>query len=160
MQTLAADEPGCLGCDLLTGRRPLPGGIVYETVNWVVNHVVGPLNLGTLVVSPREHIVAVSEISDDAAAELGPLLLKTTQVLEALCKPEQIYVCLWSHGEAKRKHLHIVVQPVTADIVLAYGGLRSERLQAKMMQTGTNPPAAEVEAFCDDARRWFTGQQP
>lgn len=126
MNTLATDERGCLGCDLLTGRRALPGGIVYETVSWVVNHVVGPLNIGTLVVSPREHVVAVSELGNDAATELGPLLLKTAQVIEALRKPEQVYVCLWSHGESKRKHLHIVVQPVTSELVLAYGGLRSD----------------------------------
>jgi hypothetical protein len=35
------DVGGCLGCDLLAGRRDLPGGVVHETPSWVVNHVVG-----------------------------------------------------------------------------------------------------------------------
>ncbi|MEU4765598.1 hypothetical protein AB0H12_20305 [Actinosynnema sp. NPDC023794] len=44
------DVVGCLGCDLMAGRRALPGGVLHETPSWVVNHVVGPMNLGTLVV--------------------------------------------------------------------------------------------------------------
>ena len=33
------DVVGCLGCDLLAGRRALPGGIVHQTAGWVVSHV-------------------------------------------------------------------------------------------------------------------------
>jgi ATP adenylyltransferase len=60
------DVAGCLGCDLLAGRRAPPGGIVHQTAEWTVNHVVGPTNLGTLIVSPKEHVVAVADL-DDAA---------------------------------------------------------------------------------------------
>ncbi|MCE6994421.1 hypothetical protein LZG04_06310 [Saccharothrix sp. S26] len=35
------------------GRRALPGGVVDETPSWVVNHVVGPMNVSTLVVGRR-----------------------------------------------------------------------------------------------------------
>jgi ATP adenylyltransferase len=83
------DVVGCLGCDLLSGRRVLPGGIVHETGSWVVNHVVGPMNLGTLIVAPREHVVAVADLDDSAAADIGPLLRDTARVVEALCHPEQ-----------------------------------------------------------------------
>jgi ATP adenylyltransferase len=155
MRNAATDTSGCLGCDLLTGRRPLPGGIIDETANWVVNHAVGPLNLGTLVVAPREHVVAVSELGDQATEELGPVLRTTAQVVEELCRPDQVYVCLWSHGESERKHLHFVVQPVTSDLVRSYGGLRSEQLQAMMFRTGTEAPAEQVAAFCDEARAWL-----
>jgi ATP adenylyltransferase len=149
------DVVGCLGCDLLAGRRPLPGGIVHQTTSWVVNHVVGSMNLGTLIVGPREHLVSVADLDDRATAELGPLLRDAARVVEALCEPEQTYVCLWSHGVSARKHLHIAVQPVTADVVARYGGLRSERLQARMMASGDEPDAAAVERFCDQARELF-----
>jgi ATP adenylyltransferase len=36
-----------------------------------------------------------------------------------------------------------------------YGGLRSERLQARMLASGDEPDAAEVERFCDQARGLF-----
>ena len=130
------DVVGCLGCDLLAGRRPLPGGIVHQTASWVVSHVVGPMNLGTLIAAPREHIVAVAGLEDSAAAELGSVLRDTARVVEALCQPEQTYVCLWSHGVSARKHLHFAVQPVTATVVARYGGLRSEQLQARMLAAG------------------------
>lgn len=149
----ASDQPGCLGCDLLAGRQALPGGIIHQTLSWAVNHAVGPLNLGTLVVAPREHIVSVADLDGAAAGELGPLLRQAASVTEHLCRPEQVYVCLWSHGAAGRKHLHFVVQPVTAEVRLAYGGLRTEQLQAAMLKTGQAPPAAQIEQFCDEARR-------
>jgi diadenosine tetraphosphate (Ap4A) HIT family hydrolase len=96
------------------------------------------MNLGTLVVGPREHIVAVADLGDTAVAELGPVLRDTARVVEALCQPEQTYVSLWSHGAAVRKHLHIAVQPVTAAVVARYGDLRSEQLQAACWQAATS----------------------
>ena len=147
---------GCPGCDLYSGRRPLPGGIVHQTASWVVNHVVGPMNLGTLVIGPKDHIVAVADLGDPAAAELGPLVRDTARVVETLCSPEQTYVSLWSHGAHARKHLHIVVQPVTAAVVARYGGARSEQLQALMLASGDTPDIADIEAFCARARELFT----
>lgn len=149
------DVVGCLGCDLLAGRRALPGGIVHQTPSWVVNHVVGPMNLGTLIVGARDHVVSVADLDAAAAAELGPLLRDTARVVEALCRPEQTYVCLWSHGTNGRKHLHIAVQPVTAGVVARHGGLRSEQLQARMLASGEEPDIAAVERFCAQARELF-----
>ena len=108
-----------------------------------------------MIVAPREHVVAAADLNDSAAAELGPLLRDTARVVEALCQPEQTYVSLWSHGASARKHLHIAVQPVTADVVARYGGLRSEQLQARMLASGDQPSATDVERFCDHARELF-----
>jgi diadenosine tetraphosphate (Ap4A) HIT family hydrolase len=146
---------GCLGCDLVAGRRHLPGGIVHETTAWTVAHVVGAMNLGTLIVAPRAHVVAVAELDDIAIAELGPVLRDAARVVETLCRPEQTYVCSWAHGASARKHLHIAVQPVTAAVVARYGGLRSEQLQARMLASGDEPAVADVERFCDEARTLF-----
>lgn len=146
---------GCLGCDIVAGRCDVPGGIVHQTARWIVNHAVGRLNLGTLVVAPRDHIVAIADLDDEAAAELGPLLRRTACVVEAICRPEQTYVCVWSHGRTERRHLHILVQPVTAALVAQYGGLRSEQLQVKIMTTHEPPAPAEVERFCAETRERF-----
>ncbi|MEU4765599.1 hypothetical protein AB0H12_20310 [Actinosynnema sp. NPDC023794] len=99
--------------------------------------------------------MAVADLGDQAVAEMGPLLRDTARVVEALCRPEQTYVCLWSHGPAARRHSHIAVQPVTAELVARYGGLRSEQLQARMMDSGEEPDPAEVERFCAEARQVF-----
>src|SRR5262245_29259879 len=143
MLHIMRDVAGCLSCELLAGRRELPGGIVHQTTRWSVNHAVGRLNLVTLVIVPLDHVVSVAELDDIATAELGPLLCDTSRVVEAICQPEQTYVCTWSHGQAARKHLHILVQPVTAELVAAYGGLREEQLQARMLASGEPPEAAD-----------------
>jgi ATP adenylyltransferase len=149
------DVTGCLGCDVAAGRRHPPGGILHESASWLVNHVIGAMNLGTLIVAPRDHIVAVADLGDAAARELGPLLRSAARVVETLREPEQTYVCLWSHGADVRKHLHFAVQPVTTAVVARYGGLRSEQLQARMLADGDGPDAAEVERFCERARALF-----
>ena len=68
---------------------------MHHTASWAVNHAIGPLNLGTLIVAPHEHVVSVADLDDTASSELGPLLRLTTRVIERLCQPEQVYVCLW-----------------------------------------------------------------
>jgi hypothetical protein len=83
--------------------------------------------------------VVVAESDDPVAAELGPLLRDAARVVETLCRPEQTYVCVGSHGREARKHLHIAVQPVTAEVRARYGGLRSEQLQARMPADGEEP---------------------
>ena len=149
------DIVGCLGCDIVAGRFTVPGGILHETARWIVNHAVGQLSLGTLIVAPRDHIVAVADLDGVAAAELGPLLRDAARIAEAICQPEQTYVCVWSHGRTERRHLHILVQPVTTAVVTQYNGLRSEQLQARMLKTAEPLRDAEVEPFCLDARRRF-----
>ncbi|MFE7236004.1 hypothetical protein ACWCRF_18705 [Streptomyces sp. NPDC002405] len=99
--------------------------------------------------------MAIAELDDTAAAELGPLLRDTARVVETLCRPEQTYVCMWSHGRDARKHLHIAVQPVTAEVRARYGGLRSEQLQARMLADGEEPDITDVEQFCERARELF-----
>ncbi|MCU1427339.1 MAG: hypothetical protein JWL83_1339, partial [Actinomycetia bacterium] len=62
----------CMACQLADGRRPLPGGQIFRTDHWLVEHCVGPLGLGTLVVKPERHVTSVAGLTDDEAIELGP----------------------------------------------------------------------------------------
>jgi hypothetical protein len=40
----------CLACALADGRRHLPGGTIYQSKYWQVEHCIGPLGMGTLIV--------------------------------------------------------------------------------------------------------------
>jgi len=40
-----------LACDLSEGRCPLPGGSIWQTERWLVEHTVGPLGVGTIIVN-------------------------------------------------------------------------------------------------------------
>ena len=145
---------GCLACDLAEGRVPLPGGVIHETANWFVEHTVGALGVGTLILKPKRHVTRVSELTDDEAVELGPLLLRCAAVVDELVEPEQVYTCLWSHAGGTPVHIHYVVQPATREMMdrhVAYG----PNLQVAMFDADVTPLKADVEAFADQARAAF-----
>ena len=142
---------GCLACDLTSGRQDLPGGSIHTTGHWVVEHCIGPLGVGALVVKPLRHCLHMSELTPDEAAELGPLLQRCTQAIEAIVQPDQVYVCLWSHAGWTPGHIHFVLQPSWNNL-----GREHEKpgpfLQVDLMRTGELPARDEVEVFAKTAR--------
>ena len=148
---MSADIPGCIACDLTAGREPLPGGVIADTGSWRVEHCVGPLGVGTLIVKPLRHVLHVGDLTAEETAELGPLLRKAASVVTELLQPEQVYVCLWSHAGGAPGHIHFVVQPVSRELMDRYG-LHGPGLQKAMFEAGDALPDDEVEAFCDRAR--------
>jgi diadenosine tetraphosphate (Ap4A) HIT family hydrolase len=143
-----------MACDLAAGRLPLPGGRIHETSHWLVEHCIGPLGLGTLIVKPRRHVTAVAALTDDEASELGPLLRATSAVAGELVAAEQVYNCLWSHAGGTPVHLHYVVQPVTADLMARHGS-HGPVLQVAMFAQGHGPPEDLVEDISHRARTAF-----
>lgn len=147
-----ADVNGCLACDLSRGRQDLPGGQIYATGYWAVEHCIGPFGVGALIVKPLRHCMQVSELTAEESAELGPLLQRTTSVIESLVEPDQVYVCLWSHAGWTPGHIHFVLQP-------SWNRYQEEHekpgpfLQTDMLQNGKSPPRDEVEAFAKQAQR-------
>ena len=135
----------CIACDLLSGARPLPGGRIHETSGWVVEHCVGPLGVGTVVVKPIRHVVHVADLDEAESAALGPLLQRTAAAVTEVVRPEQVYVCLWSHADGMPGHIHFVVQPVTAADMTRYGAA-GPVLQLAMFRARVLPDGEDVEA--------------
>jgi diadenosine tetraphosphate (Ap4A) HIT family hydrolase len=100
-------------------------------------------------------VVRVADLNDEETSELGPLLKRTASIVTELTTPEQVYVCVWSHGGNEAKHLHWIIQPVGTEIVQRYGGLRSQALQAAMFEADEYPDDDAIEKFCERARRTF-----
>ncbi len=145
----------CLACDLSSGARDLPGGLIHKTRFWLVEHCIGPLGLGTLIVKPSRHVTSVANLTADEAAELGPLLQRTSAVADQLVRAEQVYNCLWSHAGGKPVHIHYVVQPVTREQLTALG-MYGPTLQVAMFRSGDVPLASEVERIAGIARKLFS----
>lgn len=144
----------CLACDLADGTRELPGDRVAETERWIVEHCIGPLGVGTLVVKPRRHVLQVADLTGEEADELGPLLQRTASVVRSLTGADQVYVCLWSHAGWEAVHIHFVVQPVSSELRDAHPQ-PGPSMQAAMFEEGALPDRSAVEAFCDRARAAF-----
>jgi diadenosine tetraphosphate (Ap4A) HIT family hydrolase len=143
---------GCPACDLAEGRLDLPGGRIHATSHWLIEHCVGPLGVGTLIVKPRRHVVHLWELDRAEAEELGPLLQRVVRVVAALTHPDQVYVALWSHRGAVPRHIHFVVQPVSQAVMAEHGGLYGLSLQREMLERGKPLDRGEVERFAEAAR--------
>lgn len=148
------DVEGCLACDLGAGRRRLPGGVIWETGRWQVEHCVGPLGVGTLLLKPKRHVTRVADLTEQESEELGPLLRRSAIVIERLIEPEQTYLCLWSHAGGRPVHIHYVVQPVTRALMAEHDS-HGPSLQVAMFTAGNSPDEAAVIAFADRARTIF-----
>jgi ATP adenylyltransferase len=140
----------CETCESIA-ERSVPGGCIHETGGWFVDHCVGPLGVGTLIVKPKRHVVHVADLDATEAAELGPLLQQATEVVAELIKPDQVYVTLWSHAGGEPGHIHFVVQPVTR-AQMDELGLYGPRLQVEMFARGETPDPDAMAAFADRAR--------
>jgi diadenosine tetraphosphate (Ap4A) HIT family hydrolase len=105
-------------------------------------------------VKPKRHVTRVSDLLDDEATEVGPLLHRSAAVIDELLAPDQVYVCLWSHAGGVPGHVHYVVQPVTGELMNEYGPY-GPRLQVAMFEAAEALPEDEVAAFADRARAAF-----
>jgi ATP adenylyltransferase len=145
----------CFACALSEGRLPLPGGLIFRTDRWLVEHCVGSLGLGTLIVKPERHVTSVAALEDDEVRELGPLLRQASSVASRLVDADQVYNCLWSHAGGVPVHVHYVIQPVTQAQVATYGS-RGPALQAATLSTAPGPDPRDVERIAEHAHRLFT----
>jgi diadenosine tetraphosphate (Ap4A) HIT family hydrolase len=150
---------GCLACDLSTGLDPLPGGLIHRSDYWLVEHCVGPLGLGTLVVKPERHVTSVADLIPAEAAELGPLLRRASQVARELVQAEQVYNCLWSHAGGVPVHIHYVIQPITAGQLTQFG-THGPALQVAMFADSEALDPDDVERVADAARVQFSAPEP
>lgn len=146
----------CLACALTNGDLPLPGGTIARHHGWVVEHCVGPLGVGTLVVKPERHVVALADLTSKEAQAMGQVLHRAARVVSELTRPAQVYLCLWSHAERRPSHIHFVVQPVDHAVMKRHDA-HGPKLQASMLNGTTHPTLRCWRSFADRARdhgRW------
>ena len=145
---------GCLACEVAP-----PGGVILDTDHWRVEHTVGSLGLGTLIVKPKRHVLHVGELDDGEAAELGPLLRDVSRVVQELHGADQVYVCLWSHAGGTPVHIHYVVQPATRALMETYGDY-GPHLQVAMFERDEANDPDEVADFARQARTKLSSARP
>ena len=141
----------CLACDLIEHPERVPGGRIATIGQWVVEHCIGPLGVGTVVVKPIRHVLHVAELNQDEICELGPALASVAGAVTMAAAdvgepPGQVYVCLWSHARREPGHIHFVVQPVSTALMNEYNAHGPE-LQVRMFNADEPmDPAAVADA--------------
>lgn len=141
----------CLACRLNKNPNLIPGGRIAETENWIVEHCIGSYGIGTLVIKTKQHKEQFSQCSKAELEEFAILLLKTHQAIEAICKPERIYLAKW--GE-ETKHLHILIQPIHQETKKQFKA-KGPILQSKMMEKGEKPNWEDAEKIAIALKNWM-----
>ena len=142
----------CYACRLTEGAEPLPGGRIYATPHWVVEHCTGPLGAGTLIVKPFRHCLHLGDLTPAEAQEIGPLLQRVSQVVQVVTHAEQVYVCAWSHSGWQPVHIHFVVQPAWNSWSDAFDR-PGPFVQTAMFRAGMAPPLAGVQEVCRQVKK-------
>ncbi len=147
----------CLACDLTAGRQALPGGVIHQTSHWAVEHCIGPLGVGTLIVKPLHHTARFTDRKPEEAAEFDSMLLAVANALGDELAPDQTYICQWSHAGWTPRHVHFVVQPEWEA-----NRERFERpvpfTQMAVFEADAPLNPGEVDEFCDRMRARLTSR--
>lgn len=131
---------GCLACELIERPEGVAGGRIATLGHWAVEHCIGPLGVGTVVVKPLRHVIHLADLDPDEAAELGPVLKRVADAVsrasaDAGDLPSQVYACLWSHADRVAGHIHFVIQPVGENLMTQHDAHGPE-LQVRMFRAG------------------------
>ncbi len=101
--------PGCMACDIVSGKFVQPGGTIFENACWHVDTAkhaqVWP---GFFMIKLKRHCLHLSELTPPEAASLGAVIQTTNQALMEVLQPAKIYVCSFGDGNS---HIHLWVLP-------------------------------------------------
>jgi diadenosine tetraphosphate (Ap4A) HIT family hydrolase len=80
----------CPSCEIVSGKRPSPGGVIYENKYWHVDSVARPvLWHGFLIIKLKRHCEQIAELTAEEASTLGPIIQTTCQALTETLHPDQ-----------------------------------------------------------------------
>lgn len=136
----------CIGCDLISGAIELPGGRIYATNHWVVEHCIGPYGIGSLIVKPIRHCVHFADLFEEEVVEVGPLLKLVSAAITSVLKADQVYICLWSHMNWKPVHIHFLLQPMWNEMKNEYAN-SGAYIQTAMAEKQVFPEKEKIEEF-------------
>ncbi len=107
----------CKTCELVARRNaglaPL-WDCIYQTPYWDVAHCFRTALPGWLVLVVRRHIAAVDELTEAEAAELGPLIRRTSAALREVTGCIKTYVVQFAESP-DHPHVHFHIIPRMAD---------------------------------------------
>ncbi len=102
----------CETCTLVArrdrGEAPAWDSIL-RTESWDLAHASGSALEGWLVLATRRHVPVVADLSDNEAAELGPLLRRVSRALRDTIGCPKTYVAQFAeHPLHQHVHVHVI----------------------------------------------------
>ena len=101
---------GCVACDIVSGKRIEPGGVIYENEYWHVGTVASAPVVwrGFLIIKLKRHCLHLADLTPEEAAALGPVIRSTCSALAEVLQPARVYVCSFGDGV---QHVHFWALP-------------------------------------------------
>jgi diadenosine tetraphosphate (Ap4A) HIT family hydrolase len=106
--------PGCYSCDRLASPSLPPRDDIVRTGHWLVAHAFNATLPGWLVLVPTRHLLAFTDLSPEAADELGGLVRRMSAALERVTGCAKTYLMQFSEAEGF-SHLHVHLVPRQPD---------------------------------------------
>jgi diadenosine tetraphosphate (Ap4A) HIT family hydrolase len=101
--------PGCFPCDQQAAISLPPREDVVHTDHWRVAHALTSTLPGWLVLLPTRHVASFTELTPEAADELGGLVRRLGTALEVVTGCVKTYLMQFSEAEGfSHLHLHLV----------------------------------------------------
>ncbi len=95
---------------------------VLETGRWLVNHRINSALPGYLMVGSKTPASELSELTDSALTELGPLLAKAQDALQQVLQARRVYIGRYGHTPGYPIHFPII--PIYDWVETASGRMR------------------------------------
>ncbi len=101
-------ERPCGACDLLAGRRSVPGGVTWRGGGLALHALDGPCPIpGWLVLTAERHCRSLHDLDAEATAALGPVAQEVMRAQRAALGAEHVYA--FAIGDLLHHfHLHLV----------------------------------------------------
>jgi len=98
----------CLGCRVVAGAHPTPGGVLMRRDGLVVHALAGDSPLpGWLVITSERHVRGLYDLAGQELAALGPLTAEVMRAQQAALGAEHVYA--FAIGDLLLHfHLHLV----------------------------------------------------
>jgi diadenosine tetraphosphate (Ap4A) HIT family hydrolase len=101
--------PGCFACDQQVAGDLPPREDVVQTGHWRVAHAFNSMLPGWLVLLPTCHVTSFTQLTAEAADEVGGLVIRLSAALEAVTGCVKTYLMQFSEAEGfSHLHLHLV----------------------------------------------------
>ena len=103
-----SDARPCAACDLLAGRRELPGGLLWRGGGFVLHALTDPTPLpGWLVLTSERHARAWYDLEGSELTSLGTVAARVMAAQRAALHAEHVYA--FAIGDVLHHfHLHLV----------------------------------------------------
>ncbi len=97
----------CMGCSIGKNDMVPPGGIIYDTKNFVLHQDPDVPLSGFLIAASKKHVRSIGELTLEESTELFDLVYKARVAMKNICDINEVTII----QEERSGHLHLWLLP-------------------------------------------------